>query len=134
MNASQKMQWLRRVLLVKVIVTVLLWGLPSLIGTPGFAALFGIEMPQDPIFLRMFGAVVTAFAVAYWFAYRDPLKNAAIVRAGVVDNGLVTLTIIVVGLTTGVSSWFIWTSAVLTGLFCISFLVLMPQETESRAT
>lgn len=114
--------------------TVLLWGLPSLIGTPGFAAVFGIEMPQDPIFLRMFGAVVTAFAVAYWFAYRDPLKNAAIVRAGVVDNGLVTLTIIVVGLTTGVSSWFIWGSAVLTGLFCILFLVLMPQETESRAT
>ena len=66
MNASKKMQWLRRVLLVKVIVTVLLWGLPSLIGTPEFAALFGIEMPQDPIFMRMFGAVVTAFGVAYW--------------------------------------------------------------------
>lgn len=135
MNTSQRMQWLRRVLLVKVILTFLVWGLPALIGPPAFLALFDIEMPEDPIFLRLFGAVVTAFGVAYWYAYRDPLRNAAIVRAGVIDNGLVTLAIIVLGLTARVSSWFIWVSAVLTALFCIAFLVLMPQETEeSRAT
>lgn len=133
MDTSQRMQWLRRVLLIKVIVTFLVWGLPSLIGPPAFLALFNIEMPQDPIFLRLFGAVVSAFGVAYWFAYRDPLKNAAIVRVGVVDNGLVTLTLIVVGLTTGISSWFMWVSAVLTAFFCIAFFVLAPQET-SRAT
>ena len=130
MNASQKMQWLRRVLLVKVVVTFLMWGLPTLIGPPAFLALFGIEMPKDPLFLRLFGAVVSAFGVAYWYAYRDPLKNAAIVKVGVVDNGLVTLTIIVLGLTTGVSSWFIWVSAVLTAAFCVAFLVLMPREAE----
>jgi hypothetical protein len=130
MNTSQRMQWLQRVLLVKVVVTLLLWGLPTLIGPPAFLALFDIEMPQDPIFLRLFGAVVSAFGVAYWYAYRDPLKNAAIVRVGVVDNGLVTLTIIVLGLTTGVSSWFIWVSAVLTASFCVAFLVLMPRGAE----
>ena len=135
MNTSQRMQWLQRVLLIKVIVTFLAWGLPALIGPPAFLALFDIEMPQDPIFLRQFGAVVTAFGVAYWYAYRDPLRNVAIVKVGVVDNGLVTLATIVLGLTTGVSSWFIWVSAVLTALFCIAFLVLMPQETEeTRAT
>ena len=129
MNASQRMRWLRRVLLAKVIVTFLAWGLPALLGPPAFVALFDMEMPKDPIFLRLFGAVVTAFGVAYWYAYRDPLRNAAILRAGVVDNGLVTVVIIVLGLTTGVSSWFIWVSAVLTAVFCIVFLVLMPQET-----
>lgn len=134
MNTSQRMQWLRRVLLVKVVVTFLLWGLPTLIGPPAFLALFDIEMPEDPIFLRLFGAVVSAFGVAYWYAYRDPLKNAAIVRVGVVDNGLVTLTIIVLGLTTGVSSWFIWISAVLTASFCVAFLVLMPREAEKSHT
>jgi hypothetical protein len=92
-------------------------------------------MPEDPIFLRLFGAVVTAFGVAYLYAYRDPVRNVAIVRVGVVDNGLVALTIVVVGLTTGISSWFIWVSAVLTALFFVAFLVLMPQETEeSRPT
>jgi hypothetical protein len=134
MNASQRIQWLQRVLLIKVVVTFLLWGLPTLIGPPAFLALFDIEMPQDPIFLRLFGAVVTAFGVAYWYAYRDPLKNVAIVKVGVVDNGLVTLTIIALGLTTGVSSWFIWASAVLTASFCIAFLVLMPREAEKSHT
>ena len=135
MNTSQKMQWLRRVLFIKVILTFLAWGLPALIGPPAFLALFDIEMPENPIFLRLLGAVAIAFGVAYWYAYRNPLRNAAIVRVGVVDNGLVTLTIIVLGLSTGVSSWFIWVSAVLAALFCIAFLVLMPQETEeSRAT
>ena len=133
MNASQRVQWLQRVLLVKVIVTFLIWGLPTLIGPSAFLALFDIEIPQDPIFLRLFGAVVSAFGVAYWYAYRDPLRNAAIVKVGVVDNGLVTLTIIVLGLTTGVSSWFIWISAVLTALFCVAFLVLMPREAEEAA-
>ena len=132
MGTSQRMQWLRRVLLIKVIVTFLVWGLPALIGPPAVLELFNIEMPESPIFLRLFGAVVTAFGVAYWYAYRDPLRNAAIVRVGVVDNGLVTLVIVILGLTTGISSWFIWGSAVLTALFCTALLVLMPRETEER--
>ena len=128
MDASRKQYWLRRVLLVKVVVTFLAWGLPALIGPPGFLAFFGIDMPEDPMFLRMFGAVVTALGVAYWYAYRDPLRNVAILKVGVVDNGLVTLAVIVLGLTTGISSWFIWVSAVLTTFFCIAFLVLMPKD------
>jgi hypothetical protein len=131
MNSSQRLQWLKRVLLLKVIVTFLAWGLPALLGPPAFLALFGIKMPPDPLFLRLFGAAVTAFGVAYWYAYQDPLRNAAIVKAGVVDNGLVTLTIVVLGLMGGVSSWFIWVSAVLTAFFCIAFLVLAPREAEN---
>jgi len=61
-------------------------------------------MPDDPIFLRLFGAIVTAVGVAYWYAYRDPVRNIVILKFGVVDNGLVTVTIIVMGLTVGVSS------------------------------
>ena len=128
MNASQKLQWLRLILLVKVIATFALWGLPALFGPPVFLSLFGLAMPEDPLFLRLFGAVVTAFGVGYWYAYRDPIKNIDILRAGVADNGLVTVVIVVLGLTVGVSSWFIWLSAVLTGLFCLAFLVLMPKE------
>lgn len=131
MNSSQRLQWLKRVLLLKVIVTLLAWGLPALLGPPAFLALFDLEMPRDPLFLRLFGAVVTAFGVAYWYAYRDPLRNAAILKAGVVDNGLVTLTIVALGLMGGVSSWFIWVSAVLTAFFCIAFLVLIPREADN---
>jgi hypothetical protein len=128
MNASQKLRWLRRVLLVKVIATFGLWGLPALFGPPAFLNLFGLAMPEDPLFLRLFGAVVTAMGVGYWYAYRNPTKNVDFMHVGVIDNGLITVVIVVLGLTVGVSSWFIWVSAVLTGLFCLAFLVLMPKE------
>jgi hypothetical protein len=129
MSNPQKLLWLRRVLLAKVILTLGLWGLPALLAPRALLSLFGIEMPADPIFLRLFGAVVTAFGVAYWFAYRDPVRNVAIVKAGVVDNGLVTLVIVAVALTSGPPGWFFLVSAVLTAFFLVAFLVLMPQET-----
>ena len=128
MNTSQQSLWLRKVLLVKVIVTFLVWGLPALLAPPAFLALFGIAMPTDPIFLRLFGAVVSAVGVAYWYAYRDPIKNIAILKFGVVDNGLVTLTIIIIGLTVGISSWFFWLSAAMTAFFFIALISLMPRE------
>lgn len=128
MEVSQRLYWLRRVLLVKVIVTFLAWALPALLGPPAFLALFGISMPEDPIFLRLFGAVATAMGVAYWYAYQDPVKNVAILKVGVIDNGLVTLTIIVLGFTVGISSWFVWVSGVLTAFFCVAFVVLMPRD------
>ncbi len=128
MDTSQRLIWLRRVLVVKVLLTFLAWGLPALLLPPEYSALFGIVMPEDPIFLRLFGAAVMALGVAYYYAYRDPVRNVAILKAGIVDNGLVTLTTIVLGFTVGVSSWFIWLSAVLTAFFCVAFVVLMPKE------
>ncbi len=127
MNTIQQNLWLRKVLLIKVIVTFLLWGLPALLAPPAFLALFGIRMPDDPIFLRLFGAVVSAVGVAYWYAYRDPIKNAAILKFGVIDNGLVTLTIVIMGLIVGVS-WFFWLSAGMTTFFCIALIWLMPKN------
>ncbi|MBN2005110.1 MAG: hypothetical protein JXA21_17255 [Anaerolineae bacterium] len=130
MDPSQKLQWLRRVLLTKVIVTFLFWGLPPLLATPEIAAMVNVTLPEDPVFVRLFGAVVIAFGVAYWYAYRDPVRNVAILKAGVVDNGMVTLTLLVMALTRGLSSWTLWVSMVLTAGFCTAFLVLMPKETE----
>ena len=64
---------------------------------------------------------------AYWYAYRDPVRNSAIVSVGVVDNALATLTILALALTVGVSAWFIWASAALTAFFCVALFILMPQ-------
>jgi len=121
-----KLIWLKRILFFKVVVTLLVWGLPSLFGTRQFLAWFNLTLPDDPLFIRLFGAVVTAFGVAYWFAYKDPVRNRAILQAGIVDNGLVTLTIIFLALTSGIESWFIYMSAALTAFFCIAFILLMP--------
>ena len=128
MNETTKLTWLRRVLLVKVAVCLLVWGLPALTGPASFLKLFGVTMPEDPFFLRMFGAVVTAVALLYWFAYRDPKRNRDILKYAIVDNGLSTLAIIFVALTSGLTSWFFWVSGALTALFFVAFWVLLPKE------
>ena len=127
MDADKKLAWLRRVLLVKVLVTILVWGLPSLLGPLSLLAILQVPIPADPIYLRFFGGAATAWGVAYWFAYRDPVRNVAILKAGLVDNALPTLAILIIGLSGGISSAFIWISGLLTGLFFLSFLLLMPR-------
>jgi len=133
MDADKKLAWLRRVLLVKVLVTILVWGLPSLLGPLSLLAILKVPIPADPIYLRLFGGAATAWGVAYWFAYRDPVRNVAILKAGLVDNALPTLAIMIIGLTGGISSAFIWISGLLTGLFFLSFLLLMPRGRDSSA-
>lgn len=128
MTTELRLAWLRRVLFVKVILTLFAWGLPALLAPLSLLAILRIPIPADPIYLRLFGGAATAWGVAYWFAYKDPLRNVAIVKAGIIDNALPTLAIIYLGITVGVSSAFIWISAFLTGSFFLLFLLLMPRE------
>lgn len=128
MTTDSRTTWLRRVLFVKVFVTILAWGLPALVAPLSTLALLRIPIPEDPLYLRLFGGAATAWGVAYWFAYKDPLRNVAILKAGLVDNALPTLAILFLGITQGISSAFVWLSALLTGLFFFSFWLLMPRE------
>lgn len=133
MTTDFKLIWLRRVLFVKVLLTLFAWGLPALLGPVSLFALLRVPIPEDPVYLRLFGGACTAFGVAYWFAYRDPVRNVAIVKAGLVDNGLITLVIFFLGLTGRMFSTFIWLSGLLTGLFFLLFLLLMPREEQPGA-
>jgi hypothetical protein len=123
MEASVRVRWLRRVMLTKVLCIFALWASP-LIAPASLLRMFAIEMPPDPLFLRLFGALQTSLGVAYWFAYRDPVKNVAIVKVCIFENALVAATIVVVGMTSGVSSWFVWFSAGLAALFCVVISIL----------
>lgn len=128
MVTDSRLIWLRRVLFAKVLITIFVWGLPALIGPLSLLAILKVPIPEDPIYLRLFGGAATAWGVAYWFAYKDPHLNAAIVKAGLVDNALPTLVIVFLGITVGISSAFIWISALLTALFFLLFLLLLPRE------
>jgi hypothetical protein len=128
MSSHQKAVWLKRVLAAKTVLTLLAWGLPALIAPMSVFRLLGVPTPDDPLFVRLFGAVVTAVGVAYYYAYRDPVRNAAIVRVGIVDSGLVTLVILVFILFFGLKSYFMWGSALLTLGFFVSFILLLPRS------
>jgi len=92
-----------------------------------FLQRLGVPTPDDPIFLRLFGAVVIAFGVAYWYAFKDPIHNIAILKAGIVDNGLATLVTLSFIVFYDLRSIIMWISAPLTLFFFISFILLMPK-------
>ncbi|KPL21058.1 MAG: hypothetical protein AMJ93_10520 [Anaerolineae bacterium SM23_84] len=67
MQSSQRLKWLRRALLVKAALCFLAWGLPALLAPPAVLRLFGLSVPEDPMFLRSSGSAGTAGgAAALW--------------------------------------------------------------------
>jgi len=127
MSDNRKLNWLKRILVIKIALIIFAWGLPVLLAPLSFFKLLGVPMPDDPLYMRLFGAVVMAFGVAYWYAFKDPVHNVAILKAAVVDNGLVTLTILVFIVFHDLRSVFMWISALLTFLLFLAFILLMPK-------
>ena len=68
-----------------------------------------------------------ALGVAYWYAYQDPVRNIAILKAGIVDNGLVTLITLIFMVFYDLRSISFLISTPLTLFFFISFILLMPK-------
>lgn len=131
MSTTRRLSLLRQILAVKVVLTLFIWGLPALLAPMALCQPLGVPTPDDPIYLRLFGAVVMAFGVAYWYAYKDPIRNVAILKAGIVDNGLVTLVIIVLTVFYDLRSLLMCVTGLFTFLFFISFILLMPRTVAS---
>jgi hypothetical protein len=127
MSSSKKLFWLKIVLAVKILFTFLFWGLPLLFFPISLLQALGVP-PDDTIYIRLLGAVITAFGVAYWYAYKDPVHNIAILKAGIVDNGLVTLVTLFFIIFYDLRSITMLISGVLTLVFFISFILLMPKK------
>jgi hypothetical protein len=132
MKNEVRIQYLKQVLFVKVILTIFLWGLPAFLAPNSLLSLLNLPVPVEPIYLRLFGAAAIAWGVAYWYAYKDPVRNVAILKAGLVDNALPTIAVIWFGVTGVHSSVFIWISGLFTGLFFLSLLLLIPRQVEAH--
>ena len=123
---NDKLARLKQVILVKLLLTIFVWGIPSLLAPPVLLEIFGIPT-ADLTINRFFGVALIAMSVAYWFAYKDPLRNLAVIWMLIVDNGLAVLVIVVLGFTLRLS-WFFWLSAVIAFLFFLAFLILVPKS------
>ena len=126
-NNNNKLLWLKRILAVKVIYTFVFSGLPLLLYPISLLQWFGLPTPDYPIYMRLLGAVATAVGVAYWYAYKDPIHNIAILRAGIVDNGLVSLVLIIFIVFYNFRNITFLINLPLTLFFFISFILLMPK-------
>ena len=76
-------------LMFKILVVALMWGLPSLLAPASVLKIFGVSMPEDPFFMRMFGGVMMRAGVLVLVCLQNPVKNRDIIRYAVIDNSLV---------------------------------------------
>jgi hypothetical protein len=127
MSTKNKLAWLKRILVIKIAFGFLFWGLPCLLLPVSFLQRSGVSVAGDTLYLRLLGAVILALAVAYWYAWKDPAHNVAIIKAGVVDNGLCTLVALYFIVFHGLRNITMLISAVLTLFFFITFILLMPK-------
>ena len=124
---NNKLLWLKRILAVKVTLCFFFWGLPSLLAPLSLFQNLGVPTAEDPLYQMSLGAIVIAFGIAYWYAFKDPVHNIAIVKVGVVDNGLATLVILYFVVFRDLRSSIMLISGLLTLIFFISFILLMPR-------
>jgi hypothetical protein len=126
-DENTKLTWLKRVLIFKMLVVALMWGLPTWIAPEGVLKLFGETLPEPPFYMRIFGATQIGLVFLYWLAYRDPVRNRDMVRYAVVDNAVAFLTMIGYAFTVGITNPTVWASAALVLFFAVAFSVLTPK-------
>lgn len=128
MDTAKKLTWLKRVLILKMVVVLLLWGLPTWLAPESILKLFGETLPAPPFYMRMFGATQIGLVFLYWLAYRNPVRNRDLIRYAVVDNTIAFLTMMVYAVVIGITNPAVWISAVLVLFFALAFWYLTPQK------
>ena len=81
---------LRRVLRVKIGLTLVLWALPCLLMPAAWFRFAGLNLlgVEAVLFCRLLGAAYVALCVGYGLALRAPEKHPGMRLVGIVSNGL----------------------------------------------
>ena len=123
---------LKKVLLVKIVLTISLWAGPLLVGPPILFSFLGIPFPDPSLFFRLLGAAYIALTVVYWYGYIEVGSGGSgivAVRAGAVSNGLAAIILFYNGILGTWSSWgglgqaYMWFSAVATLALAVGLVV-----------
>ena len=129
MNEETKLTWLKRLLILKMLVVLLMWALPTWIAPESVLKLFGESLPNPPFYMRIFGATQIGLVFLYWLAFKNPVKNRDIIRYAVVDNSIAFLTMMGYAVTVGITNPTVWVSAGLVLFFAVAFFMLTPKAT-----
>jgi len=71
-------------LIIGGVVEIVFRGIPALIGTPGMAAIFGLEfLPGFIPYVHAFGAVMVTFGIMFLIAAKVPERNVLVLNMAI---------------------------------------------------
>ena len=71
-------------LIIGGVIEIVFRGIPALIGTPGMAAVFGLEyLPGFIPYVHAFGAVMVTFGIMFLIATKVPERNVLVLNMAI---------------------------------------------------
>lgn len=102
------MAGLRRLVIAKIVITVVFWCIPLLLFPSGWFVALGMPYPQPLVFVRLLGATYFALAVGYYMGLKGLQVGESpdpVINMGIASNGLAFLTLAYFGAN---GSWLTW--------------------------
>lgn len=79
--------------------------------------------------LRMFGIFPLSWVVLYLLASKDPIKNLAIIKGGIITGVFMIAAVLIYAFTvTTQLGWFIWLSTAVLFIFCVLLIMFKPKS------
>jgi hypothetical protein len=117
------------IILIIAAILELIRGLTCFFSSETLANILGLEyLPETLVFAYPLGAALLAFAVMFFIASKDPVKNKIIVDMGALLYGLATISFILALIRLGSFPLFWWIMAVITLIMFILFVVSRPKK------
>ena len=91
--------------------------------------LTALTLPETSgLFLRLFGIFPLGWAVLFFFALKDVVKNLAIVNSGIITAALLIIAFLIYNFTVGsIKSWFLWLSIVVLLVLNVLLFIFKPK-------
>ena len=122
------MQALSKILIIKIVLTSLVWCIPLLFFPAAWLKGLGFPVPEPQVFLRLLGMAYVALVVGYGFGLCDARRQRhpkAVVWVGLVSNGGACLLLSIAALSKVWDGWgmiaqsIMWGSLFGTGVIAI---------------
>ena len=123
---------LSQVLILKIALAIVVWGIPLLLVPTNLLVSLGFEFAEPTLFLRLLGMAYTALVVSYAFGLQSSLRGdypAGVVWTGIVSNGGAFLLLVLSAISGTWASWgqfaqvAMWSSLVGTGIITAGLIV-----------
>jgi hypothetical protein len=125
------MMKLWHVIAAKIVITLLFWCFPLLLGSKALFEWIGVPFPEPEIFNRLLGSAYAGLLVAYWHGLLQARAGGlpiSTVQVGIVSNGIASIVLGRFGLSGAWATWspsaqiYMWLSLAATVLITLGLV------------